>query len=120
MIAQSCEDLLHRLRSLGVVLSIENGQLSFDAPRNVFTPELLAEMRAHRDELRAIIKQGDAPALLPLAFGPIRGVTCPYCRRVRFVDEPEGWRCLHCGRLGFQWIEGGSIVRSDHLPWISV
>jgi hypothetical protein len=40
------------------------------------------------------------------------GVCCPYCRRRRLVDVPEGCRCWDCGRLAWVIVDG-SIIRAD-------
>ncbi len=47
--------LLRRLDRLGVYLRVEDGRLVCDAPQNVVTPELLEELREHRDQLLQLL-----------------------------------------------------------------
>lgn len=99
--------LIERLIALGVELSIEGDCLVFDAPEGALSPDLIAEMKAHRSELIAAIEHRDAPGI-----GPIGGVFCPFCRGDRFEDVRMGWRCVKCDRLAWCWI-GGALVRMD-------
>jgi hypothetical protein len=60
-------ELLERLRALGVVLSIDgDGRLAYDAPADVLGDELLDEMRAHRDELLALVRDPVRPRVVHL------------------------------------------------------
>ena len=102
-------DLYNRLQSLGVELFIEGEGLGFDAPSEVLSEDLIEEMRAHRDELIAIV---DVAGLL--GMDPIPGVVCPFCRGNRFIDEPSGWRCRRCDKLAWGRL-GGSFVRADFV-----
>lgn len=103
--SRACEKLFERLRALGVDLFTEDEGLGFDAPDGVLTDDLMEEMRAHRDDLLA---------MLSAQVYPIPGVFCPFCRGDEFIDEPSGWRCVKCNRLAWGWL-GGSFVRADFI-----
>lgn len=63
--------LLAQLRLMGVVLSLDvDGKLAFDAPADVLTDDLLAKMRAHRDELWALVEQEEERAAIVEFDGP--------------------------------------------------
>ena len=47
--------LLIALRDLGVELTAEGGDLCYDAPAGVLTPDLLAAMTRHKGELLALL-----------------------------------------------------------------
>jgi hypothetical protein len=47
--------LYHTLRQAGVVLSIEDGCLAFDAPVGAITPELRELMKARKADLLAVV-----------------------------------------------------------------
>ena len=52
--------LLSSLRASGVVLTAKGGKLAYDAPSGVLTAALLAELRAHKAELLALLAANDA------------------------------------------------------------
>gem|GEM_PF-1294727 len=55
-------DLLARLQRLEVSLWDDDGHLGFDAPEGALGPELLAELRARKDDLLALLRHGQAAA----------------------------------------------------------
>jgi hypothetical protein len=56
----TAEALLNRLTALDVDLKTSDQQLSYDAPSDVMTLELLEEMKEHKEEL-ILILAGDQP-----------------------------------------------------------
>jgi aspartate racemase len=50
-------DIMARLRDLDVQLWAEDDQLRFSAPKGVMTDELIAEIRAHKDELLQLLER---------------------------------------------------------------
>jgi hypothetical protein len=52
----TAEALLVRLTELDVHLKAENQQLSYDAPEDVLTDDLLTEMREHKTELLDLLE----------------------------------------------------------------
>ena len=52
-------ELIALLRSLNVQIWAENGQLRYGAPKGVMTEALLAELRAHKDELLRELENAD-------------------------------------------------------------
>ncbi len=59
---QHLEDLISRLDRLNVTLRDDEGYLDYSAPEGVVTPALLDELRAHKDELLALLRQGRGAA----------------------------------------------------------
>ena len=55
-------DLLARLQRLQVSLWDDDGHLGFDAPEGALGPELLAELRARKDDLLALLRRGQDAA----------------------------------------------------------
>ncbi len=116
----SALELFQKLRALGVELSIDgDGRLAYDGPADVLGADLLAEMRAHRDELLAILPQPFKKTCLTNPTLPtiaIPGLICPWCRRGdRLIDVDAGLNCDRCGRLAFRFLDDGSIERVDYV-----
>lgn len=139
---RSGENLFRRLRSLGVSLFTNGAGLGFDSPEGVITDELLSEMRAHRDDLLAVVERFEERAAVAQHVGglirseaerlalselpakkqvvapePLRmsisGVFCPFCRADKFEELPHGdWRCRRCEKVAWRWL-GESFVRVD-------
>ena len=124
--------LLAHLRSIGVVLSLDADlKLAFDAPSDVLTDDLLATMRAHREELWALVEQEeeraaivkhdggpsrfDPPAVERACLPPMTGVYCPWCRSgAHLVENDWGLWCDHCNRKAWRFDDAdGAIVRAD-------
>lgn len=65
--------LLAHLRSLGIQVWVEAGRLRYRAPKDTLSPELLAQLTAHRDALLMLldVDTGDASAQIqiPLSYG---------------------------------------------------
>ncbi|WP_431981410.1 amino acid adenylation domain-containing protein [Streptomyces qinglanensis] len=56
----SAADLLDELNALGVELWSEDGQIRFRAPQGVLTPERRAALRAHKEQVVALLDAEDA------------------------------------------------------------
>jgi hypothetical protein len=63
-------DLMAELRSRDIILEIEDGELVFDAPTGVITPEDISELRAHKAELLAILAGPGKPVEAPVPWPP--------------------------------------------------
>ncbi len=56
----SLPNLLEHCTTQGIQLSLDGGsQLAIDAPAGTITPELLAQLKAHKPELLAFLKTGE-------------------------------------------------------------
>jgi acetylornithine/succinyldiaminopimelate/putrescine aminotransferase/predicted amino acid dehydrogenase len=64
----SAAELLTNLRSLGIELRAEDGQLRYSAPRGTLTPELRSQLIEHKPELLAVL-HSDRPAALAIEAG---------------------------------------------------
>ncbi|HMO94406.1 MAG TPA: hypothetical protein PKD64_19645 [Pirellulaceae bacterium] len=79
---------MERLRALGVVLSIDgDGRLAYDAPADVLGDDLLAEMRAHRDELLGLVELIEERAAIREYDG---GLSRADAERLAWVDVLGG------------------------------
>jgi hypothetical protein len=113
-------ELFQKLRALGVELSIDgDGRLAYDGPADVLGAELLAEMRAHRDELVRLSSELPRKTCLTNPTLPtyaIPSLICPWCRcGDRLIDADDGLSCGRCGRLAFRFLDDGSIERVDYV-----
>src|SRR6056297_443042 len=82
------ESLFRRLMGLGVVLSINGDGLVIDAPSGVLDDELVGLIRAHRDQLLALVRM--VPRVVHLKREPF---DVPIDRRSRWgnpfvMDKP--------------------------------
>ncbi len=61
-------ELLSELRSRGIAIAADGGQLRVSAAKGAMTPELQAQLRAHKDELLSVLQSAAsaAPALEPI------------------------------------------------------
>ncbi|MET9108796.1 amino acid adenylation domain-containing protein [Streptomyces zhihengii] len=59
------QDLLGELRRHGIRLRLNDGALDVVAPAGALTPRLRDELRAHRDDLVAMLRMSAAPAAAP-------------------------------------------------------
>ncbi|HEY0739278.1 MAG TPA: condensation domain-containing protein, partial [Herpetosiphonaceae bacterium] len=59
-------ELLAHLRSLEIELWIEDDRLRFSAPKGALTPELRAELAAHKAEIMTMLRQIHVPPILPV------------------------------------------------------
>ena len=55
-------DLIDQFADAGIRLSAENGQVVFEGPRDVLTPERIEELRRHKVELLAALAAPDSDA----------------------------------------------------------
>jgi hypothetical protein len=111
-------ELLDRLRSLGVRLWIEGERIEWRAHRGVMTVELLAETKAHRDEVyvllsrepRACARCGATDVRLIATYWTAwREALCPDCvqQLVAWFDR-TGWPPVPP-----EWLEGESPGRQE-------
>jgi len=77
--------LLTNLRSRGVELRAEDGQLRYSAPRGTLTPDLRSQLIEHKQELLTIL-QSDRPAALAIEAS-LR--TAPRTSRAALVDPAQ-------------------------------
>jgi hypothetical protein len=77
--------LLHLLHERGVILTPHpDGTLRYKAPKGTLTPELLEEMRQHKDELHALVEDWSE-----------RAAIAEYCGGLAREDaERVAWECL--------------------------
>ena len=54
--------LIDEFADVGIRLTAENGQLAFEGPREMLTPERIDELRQHKAELLAALAAPDADA----------------------------------------------------------
>ncbi len=57
---QSIQELLTELRALGIQLWLENDQLRYKAPKNALTPEKLSQLKTHKSEILAFLRQSES------------------------------------------------------------
>lgn len=126
--------LLAELRASGVMLSIgPGGRLAYDAPAGAINDELMARMRAHRDELLATIECVEESAAIAehdggmirseaesMAWAECPGVICPGCRSgTHMIVIDGGLYCQSCQRDAWRF-DGDAIVRCDWSPMIEM
>jgi ribosomal protein L37AE/L43A len=111
------EMLLAELQSAGVVLSIVDEGLAFDAPAEAITDDRLARMRADRDGLLALLRWPVVvpriePEPMPVIIPEPSAVVCPWCGSDRLADNAQGIVCERCERLAWGLMDA-SLVRAD-------
>ncbi|MCC9018865.1 non-ribosomal peptide synthetase [Flavobacterium lipolyticum] len=52
--------LLHTLQSLNIRLRVENGDLKINAPKGTLTPEIIEEIKAHKNELITLLSSSES------------------------------------------------------------
>jgi len=92
--SERVKKLLAELRALGVALSIDSGQLGFDAPAGVMTTDRLARLRADRDAVVAALESIEQP-VEPVTERQLdtRG-SVVHCKRSAFdvyIGRPSKW-----------------------------
>jgi hypothetical protein len=97
----SAATLLARLQQAGVRVTLVGEQLGIDAPEGVLTPDVLAELRAAKPELIALLA-GPVVACLDCRDthpGPRACDGRPFRVGVVISDSPALWmRAIHCPR----------------------
>ena len=91
------DHLLATLADRGVVMRVEDGRLQIDAPAGLFTPELTAEIKRHRDEIIRRLEAAqanDGPRWEDCVDPP---EPCPRCDGLMcWWDLLGGLHCLNC------------------------
>ncbi|GIQ60982.1 hypothetical protein Flavo103_41180 [Flavobacterium collinsii] len=54
------ENLIHILQSLNIGLRIENGDLKINAPKGTLTPEIIEDIKAHKNELITLLSSSES------------------------------------------------------------
>lgn len=65
-------DLLRELEGRGVRLAVQEGRLVARAPQGAVTPELAAQIKAHKGELLRALQAGEGGQLAPLPEALVR------------------------------------------------
>ncbi|GAB4281021.1 MAG: hypothetical protein Kow0080_34370 [Candidatus Promineifilaceae bacterium] len=99
--------LLAQLREKQVKLWVEDGELHYQAHPNVLTPELVAQLRAHKNEIIALINetnrapsqlrpypQNNTGQLLPLSYSQER-----FCFLDKLGDETAPFNIVYVAKL---------------------
>ncbi|MBI4491732.1 MAG: hypothetical protein HY690_02950 [Chloroflexi bacterium] len=94
----SAATLLERLGAADVRLRVDGEHLRVSAPRGTLTPELKAELLAHKPELLRILadQQLATVAAPPLLLPADMGGYCPTHRRWLSYPEQQAERCSWC------------------------
>jgi len=94
MIAQStAQRLLYRLIELDIRIECRGDRLRL-TPAASISPDLLGQLRRHKQELMAILRNPNSPAN--------GAVPCGMCHQEHWIDEPacDGRIRTRCGRCG--------------------
>ncbi|MFH7014629.1 amino acid adenylation domain-containing protein [Flavobacterium sp. FlaQc-47] len=54
------ENLIHTLQSLKIRLTIDNGNLKINAPKGTLTPEIIDDIKAHKNELITLLSSSES------------------------------------------------------------
>ncbi|NLR67705.1 non-ribosomal peptide synthase/polyketide synthase [Chitinophaga varians] len=84
-----------KARAQGVILFLEDGKIKFRTPKDAgITPELLEEIKLHRDEINALLHQSISAETAPIKAGAAAGHTGVRLsfsqERLWFIDQLEG------------------------------
>lgn len=106
--SMSAEELLAQVESLGVAVALDRDRLVL-RPRSVLPPDLVTALRAHRDELRALVELRGWPEASREAvrcFGAPHARLYPFLGRT--VATPAG-----LGRLVQVFTERAAVLFDD-------
>ncbi|NML39910.1 non-ribosomal peptide synthase/polyketide synthase [Chitinophaga sp. G-6-1-13] len=84
-----------KARAQGVILFLEDGKIKFRTPKDAgITPELLEEIKLHRDEIKTLLHQSISAETAPITAGAAAGhagVRLSFSQeRLWFIDQLEG------------------------------
>ncbi|MBC9909502.1 non-ribosomal peptide synthase/polyketide synthase [Chitinophaga varians] len=84
-----------KARAQGVILFLEDGKIKFRTPKDAgITPELLEEIKLHRDDIKAWLHQSISAEMAPITPGAAAshaGVRLSFSQeRLWFIDQLEG------------------------------
>ena len=104
---RNLDDLLNDLRTLGGAVSVADGKLRIEAPAGVLTPELRAELAAHKEAILAHLTGDAQPTPPPTILHRI-----PLC-----LDfTPSEWLAAH----GLRVVGGTPYFGGEHRPVLYV
>ena len=60
----TASDLLSEVEAKGIILTVDGGNLHYQGSKSALTPELIAELRAHKARIISLMKCGQCGTLL--------------------------------------------------------
>jgi hypothetical protein len=104
----SVDQLMADLSRLGIKIEANGGRLRY-SPRSAVTQDIMARLKAHKDELLAILRPDPEGKPLGPDGWPVDSIEppspCPSCGRLELWESAAGdlcglrpglWRCLMC------------------------
>ncbi len=86
---KSTIDLISQLRQLNIQLWLEEGRLRYRAPKDILTPELLAEIKEHKHEIIDLIQISFSQSIHKRTDNHARSPTSFVQQRFWFLDQLE-------------------------------